>query len=548
MVRQQYALQRRVVRLCSTPLILACFLFTLLDEACATYVSAGGRGFGTSDESSETAGTLSVTYMGGSGFGSTATADWSWETTANTFRGRSKATALATSSGNPFFPAGTDALALIPNAAPFPTITFDRPVRYDYTVHYRLEVDDEGTRVDSSAEAELVLGEFGLQVVQSTHPTGLPSNGVKIGTLRGSGGLRAGTHSIGIGATASANGYILDHAATASSQMIADVKFQPVPGTRGVFVGSTEYDDKGEVRIAGGLDANLLKQELSNYNSFMSDIEFYEGQFVEIDLLTFNYLNNPTSNSIDRIKRAVATQGSRLQKDDLFIFYFSGHGGGASTGDDNIHVQDGVVITDDQLTSWFDTPEWDQVNKLFILDSCSSGGFMGGNDDKPGESDLLGLPKTAVLAAATELNESLTPIFGDATDTSLAGTTTGGKGHFTELLLNALAVDEDGYATADENRNGLSFDEMVAFLNIGTAGASSYEGLLKTQAFPAPNDTLPQLLQPNFAFAATADFRMQMRVNGEGIPEPATLWLLALGGLAVARRPLSALFVGTLRN
>ena len=124
------------------------------------------------------------------------------------------------------------------------------------------------------------------------------------------------------------------------------------------------------------------------------------------------------------VRDAVGRLAARVRPGDGLIFYFCGHGSFLedidegetpvwipfiemdNRSDEYLLVTDRSVVhhvSDDLLLSedWFGNDTWAEVDKVFLLDACHSGGFMGDhNPDDDG--DLEKLPRTAVLAAAPE--------------------------------------------------------------------------------------------------------------------------------------------------
>jgi hypothetical protein len=93
---------------------------------------------------------------------------------------------------------------------------------------------------------------------------------------------------------------------------------------------------------------------------------------------------------VEGIHHALQTVAQRIQPNDTFVFFWSGHGGQATaiTHDPNeldqhdefIFVYDGEIL-DDQMAQWMD-----QIHalSLFALDSCFSGGFSKDVVHRPG--------------------------------------------------------------------------------------------------------------------------------------------------------------------
>ncbi|MEM9753984.1 MAG: hypothetical protein AAF916_11460, partial [Planctomycetota bacterium] len=184
---------------------------------------------------------------------------------------------------------------------------------------------------------------------------------------------------------------------------------------------------------------------------------------------------------------------ARLAPGDNFVFHYSGHGvslrGSTQTnpanGDEALFLGrnsfgDAVLLEDDLLVSYFASdPIWDQVDKIFVLDACHSGGFwtstpdtiaaLGREGNGSGPTDLATLPRTALLAAAPEAREALS--FANQQDldaNGLPGTQdfVPGQGMLTAAVVSALQRTEDGYALADLNDDGLSFRELLEFVRV----------------------------------------------------------------------------------
>jgi hypothetical protein len=163
---------------------------------------------------------------------------------------------------------------------------------------------------------------------------------------------------------------------------------------------------------------------------------------------------------------------------DYFIFYFAGDGAydrrippdetvvldeqnsQQNTSDEFLLVNsywplpnlptDDMVLLDDELRTWLDTPKWRGVNKWVILDTCYSGGFVDacvagtpphvgqcGNHD----GDLEMLSKIALSAAIHE---------GKQTTQLPDNPFLGGRGLFTNVFLKALRA-QSGSSLSDLN-------------------------------------------------------------------------------------------------
>jgi hypothetical protein len=295
---------------------------------------------------------------------------------------------------------------------------------------------------------------------------------------------------------------------------ITGLAYVPQPKLCGLFLGSDHLPF-----IRGQADAQALEDKFKQFTAWEKS-----------SVLQFDYtLRGDKSKS--RAFAELQSYESLIKAGDTFIFFYSGHGGGGTGVDEWLAMnrdQPGPSddkerkITDDDLASWFLGEElvggrrrrdiWANVNKLFILDACHAGGFVGGSDDFVGEEDLMGLSHTAILAAC------------DEDDDTYAGED--GRGILTVAVEEALIL-VNGYAQADSNRDGLTFDELAEYLKQYVYGVTYFDGRIKMD--PAGDDLEPVRASLSLFSWKSDDF------DGV-IPEPATLSLLVLGGLALLGR------------
>lgn len=274
-------------------------------------------------------------------------------------------------------------------------------------------------------------------------------------------------------------------------------------------------------------------------NGIASKLEAFES-CEETTTLYFDYTETE-GNSEGLVFSALAALEDTIADNDILVFFYSGHGSGGEGLDETLamnrhregdcsSVNDERSITDDELTDWFTSDVelvdrrmrrdiWANVNKLFILDSCNSGGFANGIDaDGAGgvrsDMDLEGLNKAAILAACEEIQNT--------------GTNFWGRGEFTLAVERALAISE-GYAAADAERDGLSFQDLKDFLQqewekLVAASPRGYDGYIKRD--PAGDDLVLEHFLPTYFAWSSDDFDMNLKASA--IPEPTTVALVAL--------------------
>jgi len=124
------------------------------------------------------------------------------------------------------------------------------------------------------------------------------------------------------------------------------------------------------------------------------------------------------SNFNDHLGASVSSRLDSMQvrAGDTVVFFYNGHGGplsgygdggetamdlglfgSNSSTDDEIFASD---LSDDDLYQLFNTDKWRDVRKIFLLDSCHSGGFIGSSASDVG--DLEKLSNFALFASALE--------------------------------------------------------------------------------------------------------------------------------------------------
>ncbi|MEM1445320.1 MAG: caspase family protein [Planctomycetota bacterium] len=254
--------------------------------------------------------------------------------------------------------------------------------------------------------------------------------------------------------------------------------------THAFFLGApdgTKIDSRKDVNLMRGAMKTAFEME-SDRSLILPEIES----------------NSTPANAADNVFAQLDQFKDRLAPGDNFVFYYSGHGVSLFERDktkpqnrDEALVlgydsnEDPVYLHDDELADYFaGDPIWSQVDKVFILDACYSGGFWtstpafkdfkGREDNTDGPTDLGRLSKAALLAAAPEALQGVSwdenvPI--TAAELGLPGVQNidNGQGLLTAAVLSALTPTQDGYLMADVNDDGLSFRELLEYVRVSGA-------------------------------------------------------------------------------
>ena len=141
-------------------------------------------------------------------------------------------------------------------------------------------------------------------------------------------------------------------------------------------------------------------------------------------------LNTGDSGNTWKLYNAIVSMRNLVHANDTFVFYFASHGAQPEDGDETAvlaqynsahptwrhsakgdemmllsrvnNLTPSDFVTDDAFSGYFrNNTIWNNVDKLFLIDTCYSGGFMGsvGTTDS---GDLGTLPRAGVIAAAAE--------------------------------------------------------------------------------------------------------------------------------------------------
>jgi len=112
---------------------------------------------------------------------------------------------------------------------------------------------------------------------------------------------------------------------------------------------------------------------------------------------------------------------------------------------------------------------WDSVNKIFVLDSCYSGGFGVVNDSPV---FLLAFPKTALIAAAAW--DMPVPALGFFYGQLM------GRGALSIAFADALTLGPNGLCLCDKDGvPGVSFSEIEAYCRASVNERGTYTGAIR---------------------------------------------------------------------
>jgi hypothetical protein len=390
---------------------------------------------------------------------------------------------------------------------------FNIPKSYEYyLVGSRSEMAIDAIR---KPNGDYLLGSDDLNTGNCHRPWQFDGNGQLIGSP-----LDYADYSKILGApdNLSNNVGIPPNSGTTGSVLQGYVAFKsPDTSAYGLFLGGNRLLGSQGV-LNGTAAANGVANGFKNFKS-------WKGESIH----GFSYVDDNATLKATTFQEIKAAESS-LHWGDTVVFYFMGHGGGpasASSGgeaflalNDSSTISAATSLTASELSGWFlanqgeggqllDKDIWGRVHKLFILDSCHSGGFWNGG--------LSSVSNTALLAAT------------DAFGTTGVDPATG-QGVYSELVQDAMAFS-NGHTAADVNGDGLQFDELANYIR--TAGSTRFADLEGKQ-ITLLDDGLGTFHWDPYA-ASTPDFQLALPV-----PEPSMLALLILGVfptlLATARR------------
>lgn len=123
----------------------------------------------------------------------------------------------------------------------------------------------------------------------------------------------------------------------------------------------------------------------------------------------------------NKISIEIILNGMKVTDTDTLVFYFAGHGGQVNDTyretpvlingcldfrDEAFGYPSGEYFSDEYVPSLFRIDKWRKVKKVFILETCHAGGFVGTSPFDDG--DLETLPNYSLLAASSEDSKAFT--------------------------------------------------------------------------------------------------------------------------------------------
>ncbi len=209
----------------------------------------------------------------------------------------------------------------------------------------------------------------------------------------------------------------------------------------------------------------------------------------------------------------IAAVAALAREQDLFVFYFSGHGGYAGTGPEPsaansltewIYLHDSIVtvptyafdysktLSDDQLLAAF--ADIKSRKKLIILDSCNSGGFVGNALEADGEPPSLASSSEGILELAARAIRLYANFDGSSADIP----------PWQALVLSASGEQESSFESPDDWGDGQPLYHGVFtyyLLQAEREGDLNHDGWVTvTEAFAYTQDMIYRYWNNGYAF------------------------------------------------
>ena len=186
------------------------------------------------------------------------------------------------------------------------------------------------------------------------------------------------------------------------SHYVVEYNSRPQPKLFGIAIGQNDgHQARGDIAAQAVFDKLSSKQAWASVSDGNTSAPLiFQSNFTD-------HLGASVSSRLDSMQ---------VKAGDTVVFFYNGHGGplagygdggetpvdlglfgSHSSTDDEILASD---LSDDDLYRLFNTDKWRDVRKIFLLDSCHSGGFIGSSASDVG--DLEKLSNFALFASALE--------------------------------------------------------------------------------------------------------------------------------------------------
>ncbi len=251
------------------------------------------------------------------------------------------------------------------------------------------EVDDEGRYVDRYPFVGRAGDPVGINLVSDAFDTRL--------TLVTPSGERIENDDYGDGTNSR-----IEYTLTETGDYELEVSSFDLGGTGPYDLISGDADERSVV-VGGGQRVFAVMVGISDYGGEQSDLAYTAQDATKMaDTLRRQGVLNPASitltdaeATVDAVRAAFAQVAAQAGPDDVFMFFYSGHGGQmdgtvSPTEPDGMYetlAMRGGMITDSEMAEMFAT--LNTRMSLLILDSCFSGGFARNVVSRPGVMGLF---------------------------------------------------------------------------------------------------------------------------------------------------------------
>ncbi len=252
-------------------------------------------------------------------------------------------------------------------------------------------------------------------------------------------------------------------------------------------------------------------------------------------------IQNDDPNNLDNVLSAIRSVSSKVESDDIFLFFETGHGRTGHIGDD-LNETKGITLADEclvltetpesgvallidnQLTETLRAePKLQNATKIIVLTGCYTGGFWGG-----GDGDLDSLSNIALIAGAPEDRTAQWWGFGDIDGSALGS-------NLIKALTRIPAGPNMGCLNADTNfDHTLTYDELkqyVGGIQFEIPSGSEWRILGEEFGDPAEFEFAPVIMcstdfNPNFTMVLpTGDLNTDGKVDFIDFSVFAANWL-----------------------